>query len=409
MLAACDSEHETFILTPHGQNMYLSHLSLSDFRNYKHLDLSLGPGLFLFYGENAQGKTNLLEAVAMLATSNSFHATSDREVVSWDAPDHLTRIDGSVKRRDGEVKIEIVIIDPTPFEMPNAASQAIEFPANVQRKRIRINSVPKKGVDLIGQVTVVLFSPTDLRLVDGSPEERRRFLDRGLCQMQPRYCQALMKYRKVVTQRSALLKRIRENQEDPRMLDYLDDQLTTWANLIIFERQRMVTSLNEQVDNLQATISGGREHLQIVYRPSFRGNPDWDQVQALQHYRDQLREARRKEIYSGVCTLGPHRDDLEFLVNGVNMLTYGSRGQQRTVALSAKLAELAYMRAGTGEEPILLLDDVFSELDSSRRQYLLQQILQHDQVLITTTDFASFPAEILAKAHKYQVVEGKIQ
>jgi len=206
-----------------------------------------------------------------------------------------------------------------------------------------------------------------------------------------------------------LLKRVRENQEDPRMLDYLDDQLTTWANLIIFERQRMVTSLNEQVDNLQATISGGREHLQIVYRPSFRGNPDWDQVQALQHYRDQLREARRKEIYSGVCTLGPHRDDLEFLVNGVNMLTYGSRGQQRTVALSAKLAELAYMRAGTGEEPILLLDDVFSELDSSRRQYLLQQILQHDQVLITTTDFASFPAEILAKAHKYQVVEGKIQ
>lgn len=388
--------------------MYLSHLSLSDFRNYKHLDLSLGPGLFLFYGENAQGKTNLLEAVAMLATSNSFHATSDREVVNWDAADHLTRIDSSVKRRDGEVKIEIVIIDPTPFETPNAASQAIEFPANLQRKRIRINSVPKKGVDLIGQVTVVLFSPTDLRLVDGSPEERRRFLDRGLCQMQPRYCQASMKYRKIVTQRSALLKRVRENQEDPRMLDYLDDQLTTWANLIIFERQRMVTSLNEQVDNLQATISGGREHLQIVYRPSFRGNPAWDMVESLPHYREQLREARRKEIYSGVCTLGPHRDDLEFLVNGINMLTYGSRGQQRTVALSAKLAELAYMRAGTGEEPILLLDDVFSELDSSRREYLLQQILQHDQVLITATDFTSFPPEILADAHKYQVKNGGI-
>jgi DNA replication and repair protein RecF len=397
-----------FVLAPHGQNMYLSHLSLSDFRNYKHLALSLGPGLFLFYGENAQGKTNLLEAVAMLATSNSFHATSDREVVNWDAADHLTRIDGSVKRRDGEMKIEIVIIDPTPFETPTATTQAIEFPANVQRKRIRINGVPKKGVDLIGQVTVVLFSPIDLRLVDGSPEERRRFLDRGLCQMQPRYCQALMKYRKIVTQRSALLKRVRENQEDPRMLDYLDDQLTTWANLIIFERQRMVASLNEQVDTLQSTISGGREHLQIVYRPSFRVNSAWDQVEALQHYREQLREVRRKEIYQGVCTLGPHRDDLEFLVNSVNMLTYGSRGQQRTVALSAKLAELAYIRAGTGEEPILLLDDVFSELDSSRREYLLQQILQHDQVLITATDFTSFPPEILAQAHKYQVKNGEI-
>ena len=347
--------------------MYLSHLSLSDFRNYKHLDLSLGPGLFLFYGENAQGKTNLLEAVAMLATSNSFHATTDREIVNWDALDHIARIDGSVKRRDDEVKIEIVIIDPIPFEMQNSGSLPIEFPANAQRKRIKINSVPKKGIDLIGQVTVVLFAPTDLRLVDGSPEERRRFLDRGLCQMQPRYCQALMKYRKIVTQRSALLKRIRENQEDPRMLDYLDDQLTTWANLIIFERQRMVSSLNEQVDNLQAIISGGREHLQIIYRPSFRVDPAWDTTEAFQHYREQLREVRRKEIYQGVCTLGPHRDDLEFLVNGVNMLTYGSRGQQRTVALSTKLAELAYMRAGTGEEPILLLDDVFSELDSLRR------------------------------------------
>lgn len=258
-------------------------------------------------------------------------------------------------------------------------------------------------------MTVVLFSPTDLRLVDGSPEERRRFLDRSLCQMQPRYCQALMKYRKIVTQRSALLKRVRENQEDPRMLDYLDDQLTGGANLIIFERQRMVSSLNEQADNLQATISGGREHLRIDYRPSFRVDPVWSPEESLQHYREQLREVRRKEIYQGVCTLGPHRDDLEFMVNGVNMLTYGSRGQQRTVALSAKLAELAYMRMATGEEPILLLDDVFSELDSSRREYLLQHILQHDQVLITATDFTSFPAEILATAHTYQVVEGEIR
>jgi DNA replication and repair protein RecF len=227
--------------------------------------------------------------------------------------------------------------------------------------------------------------------------------------MQPRYCQALVKYRKVITQRSALLKRIRENQEDPRMLDYLDEKLTEWANMIIFERQRMVTSLNEQVDELQSTISGGREHLQIGYRPSFQVDPALNTVESMEYYREQLREARRKEIYQGVCLLGPHRDDLEFLVNGVNMLTYGSRGQQRTVALSAKLAELAYMRSATGEEPILLLDDVFSELDSMRREYLLRQILQHDQVLITATDFTNFPEEILAKAHKFKVVSGEIK
>ncbi len=209
--------------------MYLSHLALNDFRNYQQLDLTLGPGLYLFYGENAQGKTNLLEAVAMLATSNSFHAASDREIVNWQAPDHVARVIASVERHSGEVKIEIVVVDPTP-----ANGADFNVPESKQRKRIKINDVPKKAMDLVGQVTVVLFAPTDLRLVDGPPEERRRFLDRGLCQMQPRYCTALVKYRKVITQRSALLKRIRENQEDPRMLDYLDEKLTEWANIIIF-------------------------------------------------------------------------------------------------------------------------------------------------------------------------------
>jgi len=324
------------------------------------------------------------------------------------APDPVARLKAKVQRQAGEVEIEIVVVDPTPSERPNALTHGIEMPANMQRKRIKVNSVPKKAMDLVGLVTVVLFAPNDLRLVDGPPEERRRFLDRGLCQMQPRYCHELMRYRKIVTQRSALLKRVRENQEDPRMLDYLDDKLTESASLIIFERQRMVTSLNEQVDKLQAGISGGREHLQMVYRPSFQVKPQWDLMEGLEHYREQLREARRKEIYQGVCLLGPHRDDLEFLVNGVNMLSYGSRGQQRTVALSAKLAELAYMREGTGEEPILLLDDVFSELDAHRREYVLQQILQHEQVLITATDFTGLPGEILAKAKQYRVSNGEV-
>ncbi len=385
--------------------MYLSHLSLKDFRNYNQLDLPLEPGLLLLQGENAQGKTNLLEAVAMLATSNSFHASSDREIVNWHSPDHIARIISCVERHTGEVKIEIVIIDPTP---PENQFKAIDLPESRQRKRIKINSVPKRAIDLIGLVTVVLFSPNDLSLIDGSPEERRRFLDRGLCQMQPHYCQALLKYRKIVAQRSALLKRIRENQEDPRMLDYLDEKLTEWASLITVERQHMVASLNQHVDELQAIISGGSEHLQIVYRPSFHLDPSWDTAEALQNYRMQLREARRKEIHQGVCLLGPHRDDLEFLVNGVNMLIYGSRGQQRTAALSAKLGELAYMHAVTGEEPVLLLDDVFSELDALRRTYLLRQVLQHEQVLITATDFTNLPEEIMAKAHRYRVVNGEI-
>lgn len=393
-----------------GKYMYLSHLILDEFRNYNHLELSLGKGLFLFYGENAQGKTNLLEAVAMLATGSSFHASTDREVVNWRAPDHIARLNAQVMRREDDLQIEMVIFDPAPPVIENLPQHAktIELPATTQRKRVKINTIPKKVIDLIGQMKVVLFAPTDLHLVDGSPEERRRFLDRSLCQVQPRYCQALVLYRKIITQRSALLKRIRDNQEDPRLLDYLDERLTTLANLIIFERGRMVTALNEQTSILQESLSGGREHLQIVYRPSFKVDPHWSTIEAPQHYRKQLHEARKKEFIQGVCLLGPHRDDLEFLVNGVNMLTYGSRGQQRTTALSAKLAELAYMRASTGDEPVLLLDDVFSELDSQRRAHLLQEVLRHEQVLLTATDLSSFPEEIVAQAHTYQVVNGEV-
>lgn len=385
--------------------MYLSHLALTDFRNFKQLELPLGPGLFLFYGENAQGKTNLLEAVTMLTTAHSFHTTSDREVMNWDSEEHLTRLRSTAVREEGSLQIELVIFDP------NAQGGSIPPTpggSDKLRKRIKVNGVVKKSLDLFGLVTIVLFAPTDLSLVDGPPEERRRFLDRSLCQVRAPYCQALLQYRKIVTQRSALLKRIRENQEDPRMLDYLDEKLTELANVLMYERQRMIHALNQEVDELQSTLSGGKEHLQIVYRPSFRMNPDWNIGESLENYRVQLREARRREIHQGVCSLGPHRDDLEFLVNGINMLSYGSRGQQRTVALAAKLAELSHMRQVTGEEPILLLDDVFSELDLQRRAYLLRQVLHHQQVLMTTTDFSGFPPEILEKAHLQRVVQGTL-
>ncbi len=392
--------------------MYLSHLVLNEFRNYPHLELSLKPGLFLFYGENAQGKTNLLEAVGMLATGNSFHASSDREVVNWHARDHLARLQANIKRREGDLQIEMVIFDPTPpniADSSHVSSRTVELPANTPRKRVKINGVAHKVMDVIGQMKVVLFAPTDLHLVDGPPDERRRFLDRALCQIQPRYCQALVQYRKIIIQRSALLKRIRDNQEDPRMLEYLDERLTALANQIIFDRRHMLSALNVHTVALQETLSGGRERLEIIYRPSFKVNEEWNMTEAQQQYRHQLREVQRKEIQQGVCLLGPHRDDMEFMVNGVNMLTYGSRGQQRTVALSAKLAELAYMRASTGDEPVLLLDDVFSELDLPRREHLLHEVLRHEQVFLTATDLSSFPQEMLEQTHIYQVVQGEVR
>jgi DNA replication and repair protein RecF len=197
--------------------MFLSHLSLSDFRNYRQLDLSLGPGLFIFHGGNAQGKTNLLEAVSMLATASSFHASSDREVVNWQAPDHVAHLTGTATRSEDTATIEIVIFDPAPPDFAvdalSPAPARIELPANTPRKRYKLNGVPKKTMHIIGQMQVVLFAPVDLHLVDGPPDERRRFLDRALCQVQPRYCQALVKYRKIVTQRAALLKRIRDTRK----------------------------------------------------------------------------------------------------------------------------------------------------------------------------------------------------
>lgn len=387
--------------------MYLSHLSLRDFRNYKQLDLALGAGLFVFHGENAQGKTNLLEAVGMLAMASSFHASSDREVVNWTAPEHVARIEGIVKRREDEVQIEMLIFDPSP-PAHQRTHPIIELPGNTPRKRYKVNSVPKKTIDVIGQMKVVFFAPSDLHLVDGAPEERRRFLDRALCQLDLRYGQALLKYRKIVTQRAALLKRIRENQESPEMLGYLDEQLTMLANYIMYERRRMIDALTQQANDFQHAISGGREQLQIVYRPSFKFVERGSTLDSAQYFQEQLRAVRKKEIMQGVCLLGPHRDELDFLVNDVNMLSYGSRGQQRTTALATKLAELTFMRASIGDEPVLLLDDVFSELDHLRREYLLCQIAQHEQVMITATDLVGFPTTILQQARTYQIVNGML-
>ena len=393
--------------------MYLSRLSLTDFRNYRQLDLPLGPGLYLFHGENAQGKTNLLEAVSMLATATSFHASGDREVVNWLATDHITRLDATVQRQEGSIQLEMIVIDPTPptFQTTGIAplrTRSIELPAHSPRKRYKVNGVPRRTLDLIGQMKVVLFAPSDLHLVDGSPDERRRFMDRALCQLQPRYSQALVTYRKIVSQRSALLKRIRENQEDPKMLNYLDEQMTQLANQIIYERVHMINALNEWANQFQQTISGGREQLQIIYRPSFRIDPHWSPVEAPQHYREQLLEIRKREISQGVCLRGPHRDELEFLVNDVNMLPYGSRGQQRTAALAAKLSELTFMQTSTGDQPILLLDDVFSELDSLRREYLLAQISHYEQVMLTSTDLESFPSELAQHSYRYRVTDGTL-
>lgn len=403
--------------------MYLQRLRLTNFRNYEALDLTLKPGLSIFQGRNAQGKSNLMESIALIATSRSFRAGGERETVRWGAPGHFARVDAQLARRAGPLGVEIVIADPKPLA-PGATRRSDDSgafqPPPALRKRIKINGTPRRAMDLLGQVNVVLFAPPDLDLVIGTPQYRRHYLDVTLCQVNSRYCHALGQFQKVQAQRAALLRRIRDNQEDPRSLSFWDEQFVTLGSTLMLERARLIERVNARARPLYEQISGGAEDLEVVYRPSFAGAvapapaavgaaTDTTAVGLTSAFRAELTALRRREIHAGVNLLGPHRDDVAFLSQQMDLAVYGSRGQQRSAALAVKLAELAFLQAETNEQPILLLDDVLSELDEERRGYLLAIVRGMEQVLLTTTDHAFLPADLLADAACYTVVAGTIQ
>jgi DNA replication and repair protein RecF len=397
--------------------MYLQRLRLTNFRNYEALDLTLRPGLSIFQGRNAQGKSNLLESIALLATSRSFRAGGERETVRWGAPGHFARVDAQLARRAGPLSVEIVIADPqppTPGETRRAEEAGVgEFQAPpALRKRIKINGAPRRAMDLLGQVNVVLFAPPDLDLVIGTPLYRRHYLDVTLCQVNSRYCHALSQFQKVQAQRAALLRRIRENEEDPRSLSFWDEQFATLGGTLMLERARLIERIDAEARRLYEQLSGGAEDLQVVYCPSFAGASAGaaTTLESLTSaFRAELTTLRRREIHAGVNLLGPHRDDVAFLSQQMDLAVYGSRGQQRSAALAVKLAELRFLQAETNEQPILLLDDVLSELDEERRGYLLAIVRDMEQVLLTTTDHAALPSDLLADARCYSVVAGTIQ
>lgn len=417
--------------------MYVERLRLTDFRNYAALDLPLPRGLVVFTGRNAQGKSNLLEAVMLAATSRSFRTTSEREAVRWGAPGRFARVDTTVARRTGPLHVEVIVSDvgPTPEgtpARPTAADPALPAPPPAAfRKRVRVNGAPRRALDLLGLVTVVVFAPTDLDLVIGSPAQRRRFLDMTLCQVRPAYCRALSQYQKVLAQRAALLRRIKEGAESPHALGYWDDQLARLAVPIMRERAAFLRAAEASAARVYAALAGDDdtddgEHadedgsdgagqpapaagLRLVYRPAYDGSLEGDEAEVAAAFKARLIELRKREIAQGANVIGPHRDDLAFLSGEVDLSAYGSRGQQRSVALALKLAELEYIERETGDQPILLLDDVLSELDTQRRADLLAAVRDLDQVLLTTTDAASVPADALAYAHVYRVRGGAVR
>ncbi len=395
--------------------MRLTHLSLTNFRNYARLELDLPAPLTVLQGANAQGKTNLLEAIHLLATARSPRAIAERELINWlalEGPLPYARLTGEINQ--GE-QLELVLLLARNGTGNNGMSV---------RKQVRINGAAKRALDLIGRLRVVLFLPEDVSLIAGSPAERRRYLDIALCQIDPAYCRALAEYAKALAQRNALLKRLRDEGGDIGQLNFWDELLSRNGALLLQRRARALDVLERLAAESHHMLTQGAERLRLTYLPSpgpgrlFPGRPaatESGEVYAgfaageiAERLAGQLRATRSRDIASGTSLLGPHRDDVGFSVAGRDLRLYGSRGQQRTAALALKLAEVRMMHTETGESPLLLLDDVMSELDAGRRHALLETLREVDQALVTTTDWSDFSPELLAHAYRLEVTAGRV-
>ncbi len=403
--------------------MYLSRLHLEHFRNYRELDLCFSAPVTLVQGRNGQGKTNLLEAVYYLATSKSRHVRTEREAVdraAVDEPIPYARIRGEVVRGTESTTLEILF---------TLRGDGLNY-----TKQVRVNGAPRRSMDLIGHLRAVLFLPEDLTLVAGSPGERRRYIDVALCQIDRGYCQTLSRYQKVVTQRNSLLKQLQEQEQTDgpataAQLAFWNEQLVELGTQVLARRHTYLAALAPIARRVHAELSQQQESLELLYLPSFNsglyseqgyrrlrdgeemaadelGRMEVDAATIGQRFRERLEVRRGVELKAGSSLYGPHRDELVFLVNGWNLRTYGSRGQQRTGALALKLAELQAMAEATGEKPILLLDDVMSELDVQRRAALLEVLADVRQGIVTTTDWGQFSGEFREGAQRLQIEAG---
>jgi len=356
----------------------LKHLQLKNHRNYAHLDLVPSSGVNLFIGANGQGKTNLLEAVAMLALSSSPRARREIELVGPVGP--AARIEADVVAHGRALEVSIAL--------------AVE--GERARRTIEVDGVRRRGVDLPGNFRVTLFWPDDLGLVKAGPELRRRFLNQMLVQVEPGYARALAALRRVLEQRNSLLKRIAAGDDAADVLDAWDQELVEYGTEIAQARARAVSELRPEAARNHAEIAGG-ERLDIAYA----GPPD-DFAAAVQ-------KSLGDDLRRGVTTVGPHHDDLTILLGGRDARSYASQGQQRTAVVSLKLGEAELVTRRTGERPLLLLDDVLSELDSERRGALLHRVTGGGQVIITSAEAGPFPADLIADARVWTVTAGQIE
>lgn len=359
--------------------MFIKRLQMLNYRNYNALDIELCPNVNVFMGDNAQGKTNILEAIYYCAFAKSHRTSKDKELINWNGEHAFISVDVGRERLDKRIDISIL---------------------KDGKKSIRINKIKIKKIgELFGNFNVVMFSPEDLRIIKDSPGVRRKFIDMELCQLNPKYYYNLVQYNKVLNERNILL---RNRNTSSEMLEIYDMQLVEFGYNIIRERIKYIESLNKYAEKIHSDITSGKEKINFKYISTIK-----DLENIKENFYTLLEKNRSKDCDRGITSIGPHRDDFFVYINDIDTKSYGSQGQQRTAVLTMKFSSLEIIKELTGEFPVLLLDDVLSELDFNRKKYILSTIGQI-QTVITCTGIEDLYEYLDEKAKVFKVKNGEI-
>ncbi len=397
--------------------MRLNHLSLTNFRLFSRLDMDLPSQILLLEGNNAQGKTSLLEAIFFLATFTSLHASHDRQLINFLASQEslaVARLTASFATQEGEKRLEIRLIQ----ELNGNGGSRL-------RKEVLLNGTKISPNQAVGAFKAVMFLPEMTRIIEGGPEERRRYLNLAIAQSNRNYTQTLADYNQTVSQRNALLKQLSERGGDEKQLDFWDQVLATKGALLMQARIQAIEEIGEIAIRIHSALTDSKEVLRLYYQPAYdpvvqpqnqfslpmqtkveRGKFTLEQLQT--GFIARLAQLHREEILRGVTTIGPHRDEMRVHCNGIDLTDFGSRGQIRTALLSLKLAEIEWLKQKTGEMPVLLLDETLAELDEARRESLLTYLTSAEQAILTTTDMNLFPSNFSGKCERWWVDQGNI-
>lgn len=368
--------------------MFIYDINLTNYRNYEKLTINFENKVNVILGENAQGKTNVIESIYVLAMAKSHRTSNDKDLIHWN--EEYAKIEGRVQKRNGPLSLQLVI--------------------SKKGKKAKSNHIEQhKLSQYVGNMNIVMFAPEDLNLVKGSPQLRRRFIDMEIGQVSPVYLHDLSQYQKILQQRNHYLKLLQtRKQKDHTMLAVLTAQLTEMAVRIVVKRLEFIRLLQTWANPIHHGISRGLERLEIRYKQSIDVSEAKDLTKMIKIYEERFEKIKDKEIERGITLAGPHRDDLQFFVNEKDVQTFGSQGQQRTTALSLKLAEIELIYSEIGEYPILLLDDVLSELDDYRQSHLLNTIQGKVQTFVTTTSVDGINHDTLKQAATYNVLAGEM-